>query len=184
MAEKKVYFLFLLVFFLLFSHGDIMPREQQQHLQLKTSDNGIVLIKQHEGFSRVPYECPAAVVAIGYGSTTYENGKQVLLSDPPITEAAADRLFRKKISKYEKWVNKLVKTDINQNQFDALVSLSYNIGFGSIKRSRLLKLVNQNPNDPQIAIEFLKWRKANGKVTKGLETRRQKEVQLYFKSTY
>ena len=183
MAEK-VCVLFLLVFFLLFSHGDIVPREKQQHLQLKTSNNGIVLIKQHEGFSRVPYECPASVVAIGYGSTTYENGKQVLLSDPPITEAAADRLFRKKISKYEKWVNKLVKTDINQNQFDALVSLSYNIGFGSIKRSRLLKLVNENPNDPQIAIEFLRWRKANGKVIKGLETRRQKEVELYFKSIY
>jgi lysozyme len=162
LAEKKVYVLFLAVFFLLFSHGDIMPREQEQNLQLKTSTNGISLIKEHEGFSRVPYECPAAVIAIGYGSTTYENGKPVLLSDPPITEAAADRLFRKKIYKYEKWVNKLVKTDINQNQFDALVS----------------------PNDPQIAIEFLKWRKANGKVTKGLETRRQKEVELYFKSIY
>ena len=183
MAEK-VYVLFLLVFFLLFSHGDIMPREQQQHLQLKTSDNGIVLIKQHEGFSRVPYECPAAVIAIGYGSTTYENGKTVLISDPPITQAAAYRLFRKNIHKYEKWINKLVKTNINQNQFDALVSLSYNIGVGSIKRSHLLKLVNENPNDPQIAVEFLKWRKANGKVVKGLETRRQKEVELYFKSIY
>ena len=148
------------------------------------SDNGLALIKNLEGYSDYPYACPAGAVAIGYGSTTYENGKQVLLSDPPITEAAADRLFRKKISKYEKWVNKLVKTDINQNQFDALVSLSYNIGFGSIKRSRLLKLVNENPNDPQIAIEFLKWRKANGKVIKGLETRRQKEVELYFKSIY
>ena len=107
-----------------------------------------------------------------------------MLSDPPITQEQADRLFRKKIKKYEKWVNKLVKTDINQNQFDALVSLSYNIGFGAIKRSHLLKLVNENPNDLQIAIEFLKWRKANGKVIKGLETRRQKEVELYFKSIY
>jgi lysozyme len=145
------------------------------------SDIGLAFIKSQEGYSDYPYTCQANTVAIGYGSTTYENGKPVLLSDPPITEAVADRLFRKKIHKYEKWVNKLVKTDINQNQFDAFVSLSYNIGFGSIKRSQLLKLVNVNPNDPQIAIEFLKWRKANGKVTKGLETRRQKEVELYFK---
>jgi lysozyme len=145
------------------------------------SDIGLAFIKSQEGYSDYPYTCLAGTVAIGYGSTTYENGKPVLLSDPPVTEAVADRLFRKKIHKYEKWVNKLVKTDINQNQFDALVSLSYNIGFGSIKRSQLLKLVNVNPNDPQIATEFLKWRKANGKVTKGLETRRQKEVELYFK---
>ena len=162
-----------LIFIFSFSQIEKIPHQ--------ISDSGLALIKNLEGYSDYPYVCPAGTVAIGYGSTTYENGRPVLLSDPPITEAAADRLFRKKIHKYEKWVNKLVKTDINQNQFDALVSLSYNIGYGSIKHSRLLKLVNVSPNNPEIAVEFLKWRKANGKVTKGLETRRQKEVDLYFK---
>lgn len=169
---------------MLFSHGDLLPHEEQHISQLKTSTNGIEFIKKQEGFSAIPYECSAGIVAIGYGSTTYENKKPVLLSDPPITEKTANILLIKNVTKYEKWIKKLVKTNINQNQFDALVSLTYNIGIGNIKKSQLLKLVNTDPNEPQIKDEFLKWRKASGKVIKGLELRRQQEAELYFKPIY
>ncbi len=182
MAERQVYVLLVITFFMLFLHGDIIPREEQHISQLKTSTNGIELIKKHEGFSAVPYRCSAGIVAIGYGSTTYENKKPVLLSDPPITEKTADILLIKNITKYEKSVKKLVKTNINQNQFDALISLTYNIGMGNIKSSQLIKLINIDPNDPAIKDEFLKWRKASGKVIKGLELRRQQEVELYYHS--
>lgn len=173
-----------MIFFMLFSHGELLPHEKQHFSELKTSTNGVEFIKKHEGFSAVPYECLASVVAIGYGSTTYENGKPVLLSDPPITKKTANILLMKNIRKYEKWVKKLVKTNINQNQLDALVSLTYNIGIGNIKKSQLLKLVNSDPNDPEIRHEFLKWRKASGKVVRGLEMRRQEEAELYFKPIY
>lgn len=147
----------------------------------KISNDGILQIKKFEGYSEIPYKCPASVVAIGYGSTTYEDGKPVSLSDPPITKKAANVLFLKKIRKLEKQVNRLLKTNISQNQFDALVSLTYNIGIGSFKKSNLLKLVNLNPNDPEIAVEFLKWTKVKGKVQKGLENRRIVEIDLYFR---
>ena len=65
-------------------------------------------------------------------------------------------------------------------QFDALVSFAYNVGVGNFAKSTLLKKVNANPNDPTIRSEFEKWNKANGRVLKGLVTRRKEEADLYF----
>jgi lysozyme len=78
-------------------------------------------------------------------------------------------------------VSRYVKSKINSNQFSALVSFAFNLGVGNLAKSTLLKLVNKNPSDPAINLEFMKWNKANGKVLAGLTRRRQAESELYFK---
>ena len=146
------------------------------------SDNGIKLIASFEGLRLKPYKCSAGVPTIGYGNTFYANGKKVSLTDPPISEQEAKDLLKYSLSKFAQYVDSFCRDDINQNQFDALVSLCYNIGPTNLKNSTLLKLVNENPKNPKIADQFLRWNKANGKILKGLTRRREAEIELYFKS--
>jgi lysozyme len=82
---------------------------------------------------------------------------------------------------FEQYVDSYCRDDINQNQFDALVSFAYNLGPGNLKSSTLLKKVNANPEDESIRLEFMKWVKAGGKTLKGLVRRREAEANLYFK---
>jgi lysozyme len=147
----------------------------------KSSNNLIELIKQFEGFSAVPYMCPAGVATIGYGSTRYAYGRKVTMTDNTITVDGAVQLLKQTLNQYELAVDSYCRDDINQNQFDALVDFAYNCGNGNLKSSTLLKKVNINPNDPTIADEFKKWNKGGGKVLKGLVKRREAEVNLYFK---
>jgi lysozyme len=147
----------------------------------KSSNNLIELIKQFEGFSAVPYMCPAGVATIGYGSTRYADGRKVTMTDNTITVDGAVQLLKQTLNQYELAVDSYCRDDINQNQFDALVDFAYNCGNGNLKSSTLLKKVNINPNDPTIADEFKKWNKGGGKVLKGLVKRREAEVNLYFK---
>lgn len=146
----------------------------------RLSLKGFELIKRFEGLRLVPYKCPAGIPTIGYGNTYYPDGKKVQLTDPRITQTQADKLLEFLVPPYEKAVDSYCRDDINQNQFDALVSLAYNIGVGNLKKSTLIKKVNLNPNDPTIKTEFHKWNKANGKVLAGLTKRRQAESDLYF----
>ena len=71
-------------------------------------------------------------------------------------------------------------SNLNQNQFNALVSFAYNVGTGNFSSSTLLKKVNRNPDDLTIKDEFLRWNKAGGKVLNGLTNRRNEEADLYF----
>lgn len=147
---------------------------------MRISQKGIELIKRFEGFSSLPYLCSAGVPTIGYGSTYYENGKRVTLSDPPISEEWAEQLLRILVVHYEKGVDSFTRDDITQNQFDALVSFAYNVGVTNFKNSTLLKRINANPNDPDITKQFMRWIRAGGRVVKGLINRRRLESQLYF----
>jgi len=146
----------------------------------KISQKGIDLIKKYEGFSEKPYLCPAQIITIGYGATYYENGKKVTMQDALITESRGVELLKHLLVTYEKSVDSFCRDDINQNQFDALVSFAYNLGAGSLKSSTLLKKVNTNPADPTIKDEFLKWVNAGGKKLPGLVKRRTEEAVLYF----
>lgn len=149
----------------------------------KVSDAGLSLIKKFEGFVGKPYPDPGTgdlPITIGYGSTFYEDGTKVKMTDPPITEERATKLLRNVVKMFEQHVDSLTRDDITQNQFDALVCFTYNVGVDALKRSTLLKLVNKNPADPLIRNEFLKWNKAAGKVLKGLTKRRESEANLYF----
>lgn|SRR3990167_3094243 len=140
---------------------------------------GINLIKKYEGCELIAYLCPAKVWTIGVGSTYYENGERVKEGDK-ITQERAEELLKNLLVSYEKSVDSFTRDDINQNQFDALVSFAYNCGVGNLKSSTLLKKVNINPNDKSIITEFLKWTKSTGKTMQGLINRRTDEAQLYF----
>lgn len=147
----------------------------------KISQEGIELIAKWEGLKLKPYLCSASVPTIGYGSTYYEDGTRVKLTDAPITKERALELFKNTLKTYELGVDSFTRDDITQSQFDALVSFAYNLGTQALKGSTLLKKVNKNPNDPTIATEFAKWVRAGGKVLKGLINRRADEAKLYFK---
>lgn len=149
--------------------------------ELVTSKEMIEHIKAYEGFRDKPYLCTGNKATIGYGSTYYANGDKVTLSDSPITEPDALGLLKITLRTYEDAVNKYVTRQLNQNQFDALVSLVYNIGPENFRKSTLLKKVNIDPNDPTIVAEFAKWKKSGGKITPGLIIRREREAKWYFK---
>ena len=154
-----------------------------------TLDNkGYLLIAQFEGLRLKPYLCSAGVPTIGYGSTFYPSGRKVTMRDKPITQETAFWMLKQVANMFAKDVDSLVTSNINQNQFNALVSFAFNLGSDidadnipeGLGDSRLLKRVNANPNDPEIAREFVKWNKAGGRVLDGLTKRRLKEAELYF----
>lgn len=138
------------------------------------------MIKGWEGCRLTAYCCPAGVLTIGYGHT----GSDVT-AGKKITQSEADRLFDKDIKRFADKVAPLFTgVVLNNNQFDALVSLSYNIGSLSVKAPTLLRKVKANPNDPTIRAEFLKHVNArvNGvlKPLPGLVKRRTAEANHYF----
>ena len=147
---------------------------------MKISKTGLDLIKKYEGFESLPYLCPAKVPTIGYGATYYIGGTKVSMSDDAITKEEADDLLKRMVLRYENSVKKYVESELNQNQFDALISFTYNLGGGNLKKSTLLKKINKDPNDESIYFEFMKWNKAGGKILKGLSKRRAEEAKLYF----
>lgn len=144
---------------------------------MKTSKNGIELIKKYEGCRLTAYKCPANVWTIGYGHT--KNVKKGM----KITKAEAESYLKDDLNTYENAVNKYVKVPLNQNQFDALVSFSFNCGTGALKTSTLLKKLNKK-DYKGAANEFLRWNKANGKVLNGLTKRRKEERGLFMKENY
>ncbi len=143
--------------------------------------NGIKLIETFEGFRASPYQCPAGIWTIGYGSTYYENGKHVQQGDPAISLERAQGLLLALLASFEKTVASLTRTaKVTQNQFDALTSFAYNAGPKALQNSTLLKKVVANHNDPAIRDEFMKWVMGGGRQLPGLVRRRQAEANLYF----
>jgi lysozyme len=147
---------------------------------MKLSDKGYELIKRFEGYSDRPYKCPAGISTIGYGNTYYPNGTKVKITDRAITREYANEILAHTADEFAEDVLKIVKSKITVNQLNALTSFAYNVGVANLQKSTLLKLVNINPNDGNIAKEFLKWNKAAGKVLNGLTNRRIAESALYF----
>jgi lysozyme len=147
---------------------------------MKLSENGYKLICEFEGLKLKPYLCSAKVPTIGYGNTYYPDGKKVTLLDKAITKEYAFEIFKDIADKFARRVNETLKKPVTQNQFDSLVSFTYNVGTGAFSTSTLLKKVNVNPNDVTIRNEFMKWTRAGGKVVQGLVNRRQKEANTYF----
>ena len=124
---------------------------------MKLGSRGLELIKSFEGFYSKPYLDPIGIPTIGYGATYYPYKKKVTMKDKPLTEKEASDLLKEMMVTYENDVKRLVKIELNQNQFDALVSFTYNLGSANLGKSTLLKKVNANPCDKTIRDEFLKW---------------------------
>lgn len=143
---------------------------------MTTGQKGISLIKKWESCKLTAYKCEAGKWTIGFGNTFYEDGSKVKEGDK-ITQARAESLFINLLPKFEAIVNKKIKIKLNQNQFDALVSHTWNTG-GS---ETLFNLVNANPTSTAVRIWFeTKYITAGGKELKGLINRRKEEANLYF----
>lgn len=144
---------------------------------MKTSKNGIQLIKQFEGCRLKAYKCPANVWTIGIGHTGTVNGKPIT-ADMTITELMAETLLAIDLQKFENAINTKVKKPLTQNEFDALVSFVFNNGIGAFANSTMLKLLNQG-NFELAAKQFDRWIYAKGKVLNGLKKRRAAEKALF-----
>ncbi|MEM5591944.1 glycoside hydrolase family protein [Niallia circulans] len=144
---------------------------------MKLSNTGLSLIKSFEGVRLTAYKAVPTEEhwTIGYG----HYGPDVK-QNMRITQDQADEYFRKDVARFEKAVNDNVKVPLNQNQFDALVSFTYNCGAGALQRSDLLKLLNQGKYK-EAADQFDLWNKSSGKVLNGLVKRRAKEKELFLK---
>jgi len=148
---------------------------------MKIGQKGLALIKEFEGWYSKPYLDPVGIATIGYGFTYYLPGRtKVTLKDKPLSKEEGAVMLIDILANYEKDVLRMVKKPLTQNQFDALVSFTYNLGGTNLSQSTLLKKVNKNPNDPSIATEFMKWVNAGGKPFSGLIRRRKAEAELYF----
>ena len=140
---------------------------------MNTSPKGIALIKEFEGLRLKAYKCPGGVWTIGYGHTACVKPGMV------ISEAQAEEYLKADLIAFERYLNGLGLA-LNQNQFDALISLIYNIGIGNFQKSTLLRKARINANDNSIMDEFLRWVYSKGRVLPGLQRRRLREMKLYF----
>jgi len=146
---------------------------------MKLSTKGKKLIAEFEGLRTKPYLCSAKVATIGIGSTRYEDGTKVSMLDQLISIERAYELFDTTVKGYEIAVNKYAKIQLTQNQFDALVSLCYNIGVGGYSKSTVVRYSNAEASGIDIQKAFLMWNKVKGKVSNGLTRRRIMESSLY-----
>ncbi len=144
---------------------------------MQTSEKGIVLIKQFEGCKLTAYQDSVGVWTIGYGWTQPVDGKPIR-AGMTIKQETAERLLKTGLVSYESDVSRLVKVDLTQGQFDALVSFTYNLGARSLSTSTLLRKLNAG-DYAGAADEFLRWNKAGGKVLNGLTRRREAERALF-----
>lgn len=139
---------------------------------MKTSDEGIALIKSFEGCELKAYRCSANVLTIGYGHTA------CVTEGEEISELHAEELLREDLNEFEEHVRRAVKVELNQNQFDALVSWTFNLGPGNLRSSTLLKLLNEGKHE-EVPGQMARWNRAGGKVLEGLKRRREAEGLLW-----
>ena len=146
--------------------------------QMKLSANGFKLLGELEGIVLRPYRDSVGIPTIGIGSTYYEDGTKVKMSDKAITKERAIQLAKNVVKSFEAQVNKSILPTMTQNQFDAMVLLCYNIGESGFARSSVVRNFNAG-NLQKAADSFLLWNKAGGKVVKGLVNRRNIERTLF-----
>ncbi|MGZ3757230.1 MAG: lysozyme [Mucilaginibacter sp.] len=150
---------------------------------MQLSNNGIRIIKNFEGLSLNAYRDSAGVWTIGYASTRYHDGKAIKPGDKLASLAQADALFTNTLSPYEQAVNNLVKVPLTQQQFDALVSFTYNEGTGALEDSTLLRKLNEQDYGAA-ADQLLVWNKITDPTGKKvvldiLVKRRKQERELF-----
>ena len=139
---------------------------------MQISPAGLALIKRFEGLRTEAYRCPAGVWTIGYGST------RGVREGMKITEAQAEALLLRDVERFERDVVGMVEVPITQGMFDALVSFAFNLGAEAMRRSTLLRLLNQS-RYADAAQQFARWNKAGGRVLDGLTKRRAAERALF-----
>lgn len=144
---------------------------------MKTSEKGRQLIKEFEGEILKVYLDPIGLPTLGVGHLLTEEEKVKYPVGTVISKELSDEFLQKDLERFEKLVSELAPL-ATQNQFDAMVSLAFNIGETGFKRSSVLRY-HDRKDYPAAADSFLLWNKAGGKVIKGLIRRRKAEKELY-----
>lgn len=139
---------------------------------MRTSQRGLSLIKSFEGLRLQSYQDAVGVWTIGYGTTRGVTGGM------SISKEQAERMLLQDVQRFEPEVHRLVTAQLNQNQWDALVSFTYNLGSANLKSSTLRRLINAG-DYAGAAEQFPRWNKAGGKVLPGLVRRRAAERDLF-----
>ncbi|RXJ96111.1 hypothetical protein CRV00_02700 [Malaciobacter molluscorum] len=145
-------------------------------MKKKINKLGLELIKHFESLKLEAYQDSVGVWTIGWGHTGGQDGS--VYEGLKITIDEAEELLKKDLIIFEEGVNRLIQIEINENQFSALVSFSFNLGLENLKKSTLLKYLN-NGDENHASKEFVKWSKAGGKRLKGLVKRRLSERNLF-----
>jgi lysozyme len=153
-----------------------------RHINQKSLD----LIKSFEGFYPRAYKCPAGVWTIGYGTTSTKAGGHddgTIHDGMVVTVGEAEEFLRQDLEHFERVVDDLVRVDINDDMFGALVSFAYNCGEGNLKSSTLLRKLNDGEYD-EASEQFLRWNKARNSKGRlvplnGLTRRRASEGRLF-----
>lgn len=145
--------------------------------QRDISDNGYALIRQSEGLRTTAYLDTGGVWTIGYGTIKYPNGQAVKKGDT-CTQGQAELWLQNDCEWVDQCLDKYIKVNVTQNQFDALASFVYNVGETAFVKSTLLTLLNQS-NFTAVANQFDRWVFDNGKRVQGLVNRRVAEKVLF-----
>jgi len=139
---------------------------------MQISEEGKQLIKKFEGCRLEAYKCSAGVWTIGYGRTTnVEEGDTC-------TQEEAEKWLNEELVVYGAYVNDAVLITLEQNEFDALVAWTYNLGSTNLNNSTMLRVLNENQKE-DVPHQMRRWNKANGKVLEGLVRRREAEALLF-----
>ncbi len=140
---------------------------------MKTSENGFKLIKNFEGLRTEAYICSAGLKTIGYGHVLSANDNR-----HTITVEEAENLLAFDVNLAELAVLRNIRVELRQNQFDALVSFTFNVGPAALQRSTLRQKINRNEHD-EAKEEFLRWIYTGKGISSGLIKRRKMESELY-----
>ena len=166
---------------------------------MKTSDKGVHVMHQFEGFRDRPYLCPAHLWTVGWGEMLHHDQAKLPIArkegytgmirkEYPLapehnrvwSKAELEIRFKNLLGNFERGVLRLAPgISGNQGLFDACVCLSYNIGLGNFQRSTLRQRINRKESLEQIADGFMMWSKAGGKQLAGLVRRRKAEIALF-----
>ena len=138
-------------------------------------------IQHFEGLKLKAYKDSVGIWTVGFGNIfNLDTGNPIKEGDE-ISLETAERWLKIEVDNLQAKMRKVITVPLNDNQWTALTSLAYNIGFGAFKRSTLLRLLNAGASKEEVAKQFLRWNKAGGKEIKGLTNRRQAEHNLYLK---
>jgi lysozyme len=138
-------------------------------------------IQQFEGLKLKAYKDSVGIWTVGFGNIfNLDTGNPIKEGDE-ISLETAERWLKIEVDNLQAKMRKVITVPLNDNQWTALTSLAYNIGFGAFKRSTLLRLLNAGASKEEVAKQFLRWNKAGGKEVKGLTNRRQAESNLFLK---
>ena len=157
----------------------VAPGYAQLVSSYETSDQGVAFIRSYEKFVPTVYLDQGKLPTIGWGHLIRPGEK----FEEPMSREVGDTLFKQDLQETERAVLKLIARYRTQNQFDALVSLTFNIGPGALQRSTLRQMILHGA-EHEVPYQFLRWNKVQGRASDGLTKRRVAEAVIYTQGVY